>query len=405
MKIAVLSSSAPYGRGESFVVSEVNAIARHGVEVLLVPTILRKGTPNNFSFDNNVRILKSRFLSFPIFIGFFLFLGRKPTEFFKILALARDKSIVNTIKNFVVVPKSIWLAKKLSHENVNHIHAHWLTTSSTLALIVSRISGIPWSATGHRGDIVANNILEKKFSFATFVRFISKSGANLGQSLSYLDEKKCVVLHMGVSVNDDMLDSRKSVPSRDAVKILCPANLIAVKGHEYLIEAFSKLSGSQSVILELAGEGDRKWELEKLVKRWGVEDRVFFRGHVPHQELLSRYRTGDVDVVVLPSRDLGSGVHEGIPVSLMEAMAQGIPVVSTKTGGIPELLTDDTGKRYGILVEADNVAELAEALDQLVSCPEERVRLGMLGFKRVLSDFNEDLTAKKLIKLIREQQV
>ena len=82
-----------------------------------------------------------------------------------------------------------------------------------------------------------------------------------------------------------------------------------------------------------------------------------FVGQVSHTQILEMYVANQVRAVVVPSIDLGNNLHEGIPVSLMEAMAHGVPVVSTTTGGIPELLADGAG----ILVPPENPQALADA--------------------------------------------
>ena len=404
LKIAVFSSSAPFGRGESFVVSEVNAIAKRNVQVLIVPTILRKGSPNRFVFRENVSVVSIPLLSLSSIFELIALIFGRFTDFADLLMFAKAGSLRNTLKNILVIPKAVLLSKLLRRESVEHIHAHWLTTPSTMALMVSHLSGIPWSCTGHRGDIVANNGLEQKFESAGFVRFISKSGFALGCKLAPLNRSNAVILHMGVSIDSDARNYGEAPETHGKVKIFCPANLVPVKGHEYLLIALSKMNFRNQVLLEIVGEGERKSELEKLVSDLNIQSQVNFRGHLANKELLNIYASGQADIVVLPSRDLGGGVHEGIPVSLMEAMAYKIPVISTKTGGIPELLEDGAGERYGVLVDADNSGELAASLDWLVSSADERQALGSKGFDRVYAEFNQEIIAEHLIQLIRKHQ-
>ena len=103
----------------------------------------------------------------------------------------------------------------------------------------------------------------------------------------------------------------------------------------------------------------------------------------------------NVSVVILPSINTKDGAHEGIPVSLMEAMAYGIPVISTNTGGIPELL----GGGGGIMVEEKNPQLLADAILRIMNDKSLRIELSESGKKKIEEDFNLKKNAKRLVEL------
>jgi len=397
LNIIVISSSAPFGKGESFVVEEVNALAEKGVTVTLFPTILRKGNPNRFNFHKNIKIGLYPIFSMLGLSAVFRLAVSDIKLLSRLIKLSAGSGLKNLLKNLAVLPKSILIAGYARNNGVVHIHAHWLTASATLAMMVSLQTGIPWSVTAHRGDIVSANALQKKFDSASFVRFISASGVALASARARLDDKKIRVLHMGVQVpTDGFRCCLGGEPT--TLTVLCPANLLPVKGHEVLLKALSRMKFQEAVRLELAGDGQLRSRLEQTAKKLGVNDKVVFLGHIPHGDLIDAYRNSEVDIVVLPSLDLGNGLHEGIPVSLMEAMALRVPVVSTLTGGIPELLVDSSGEHAGLLVPAGDAQALAKALDQLVASPEMRVNLGLLGRERVTREFNQDLISAELIR-------
>jgi glycosyltransferase involved in cell wall biosynthesis len=133
------------------------------------------------------------------------------------------------------------------------------------------------------------------------------------------------------------------------------------------------------------------------VRRESLGDRVRFLGQLPHAALLAMYARGEVGMVALASVDLGGGLHEGIPVSLMEAMAYGLPVVSTRTGGIPELIRE--GK--GMLVPPADPAPLAGALEALIASAPLRSSLGAAGRERVSQAFCARAAAGELARRIR----
>lgn len=400
MNILLISSSAPYGKGESFVISEANTLAQLGENVTLFPALIRNSTPNNFNLHDDIKLLVKPVISIKVLFGFLCFLFKSPKHSISLLKMIVDKNILNTLKNILILPKSIWLSNYVKKNSIDHIHAHWLTTPSTMALIASEISGVPWSVTAHRGDIVTNNILEVKFRNASFVRFISNSGLDLAaKQVKSLPEKNHVI-HMGVEVCEISAKKNHIKDTCITRKIVCPANLIPVKGHSYLIESISKMQLKNQIKLYIVGDGELRQSLEAKVRELNLESVVEFLGHIPHHEVLSWYKDGTVDAVILPSLDLGSGVHEGIPVSLMEAMAHRIPVISTRTGGIPELL-EDNSNRYGILVTANDSNELSEVLDNLVRDKSSFVELAQVGYSQILANFNQKKSVSTLINTIK----
>ncbi len=264
-----------------------------------------------------------------------------------------------------------------------------------MAVVASRLSGIPWSFTAHRWDIVENNLLRLKVNEACMVRFISRSGLEMARLLNVPElESKASVLHMGVDV-----PAAAATPLvAPDLRLLCPAQLVPVKGHAYLLEALALLhQRGTRWRLQIAGDGRLRDRLQQHCAALHIAGLVTFMGRVPHGELLAAYARGDVDVVVLPSVDLGGGEHEGIPVALMEAMAYGIPVIATATGGIPELLQNDSG----IMVPPEDAWALADAIGRLALDPVLRRKLGHAGRAHVEEAFSMQGVVAQLAEQIR----
>ncbi|VAX34676.1 hypothetical protein MNBD_NITROSPIRAE03-24, partial [hydrothermal vent metagenome] len=299
------------------------------------------------------------------------------------------------LKNLIVFPKAVSLSEDIKKASISHIHAHWASTPSTMAYIISRITGIPWSFTAHRGDIAENNIINKKCVSASFVRAIDEEGRKdlteiVGDSTLH---GKILTLHMGVEVAGNI---KKPEVSQKAFTILCPANFVPKKGHRYLFESCRILS-DKGISFEclISGDGPLEDELKEMVEGLPVGCNIRFLGRLPHEQLLGLYAEGRVDVVVLPSIVIGDDVREGIPVALMEAMSYGIPVISTRTGGIPELLGDGSG----IMVEEKDAESLAVVIEKLINDPDYYALTGMRGRKKVERDFNISLISKRLLEL------
>jgi glycosyltransferase involved in cell wall biosynthesis len=164
-----------------------------------------------------------------------------------------------------------------------------------------------------------------------------------------------------------------------------------------LLEAFERvvLESPAPVKLMLFGEGPLRAELEAQIHERGLGDRVVLTGALPHGELLDRFRRGQVHIAALASRVTEDGAQEGIPVSLMEAMAYGIPVVATDSGGVRELLDG-----AGLLVPPDDPSAFATALLRLLADPEERAQLGAAGRAAVGASFDNRRTTDELLTMI-----
>jgi colanic acid/amylovoran biosynthesis glycosyltransferase len=154
--------------------------------------------------------------------------------------------------------------------------------------------------------------------------------------------------------------------------------LVPAKGQLLLLRALLQLRSRRSIVnLLLVGDGPDRPHLEAFVRTHALEQQVTFAGARNHDEALEVLSTADMCVL--------ASFAEGIPVALMEAMAMGIPCISTFTAGIPELLHHE---EEGLLVPAGSVDDLASAIETLSANEELRQRFSMLGRARVLKDYN-----------------
>ena len=307
--------------------------------------------------------------------------------------LRRTRPRRRGLSNAVATAQGIWVARLARDWGADHIHAHWAHLTATLAMGASAVSGIPWSFTAHRYDVVLNNLLAEKLRTARFGRFIARETLRLARRLVAPDAfARATMLHMGVPVPPRAIEE---APARATPVVLCPARLVPVKGHRHLLDAAARLM-ARGVPFELwlAGDGPEGEALARRIVELGLSGRVRSLGIVPHAELLQLYRERRVDCVVLPSLDLGNGLHEGIPVALIEAMAHGVPVIATPTGGLLELL--DRGA--GILVPPGDAGALANALERLLGSASLRVELARAGRHRVKREFDIVPIARELAR-------
>ena len=165
-----------------------------------------------------------------------------------------------------------------------------------------------------------------------------------------------------------------------------------------LLDAFSQLAAQRpGLVLELVGEGPEREPIVRRARELGVAERVRLLGPLPWEEV--RARLGRAGVFALPSIRLPSGRMEGIPVALMEAMASGVPVVSTRLSGVPELVRDG---ETGLLVEPGDPAGLARAMATLLDDDELAARLALNARKLVERSFSLTHEAERLGDLFAE---
>jgi L-malate glycosyltransferase len=261
------------------------------------------------------------------------------------------------------------------------IHAH-NPTSVHYGVVGKLVSGARLVVTDHRGILRVPATIEWLLTDAVVA--VSRDTARICPAAKVTDVR---VIYNGVepaSPKRSRAEVRAELGLGSEIVAIQVANLLPVKAHDVLVPALARLrdEGTQLTML-IVGEGPERPNIEALVKRLELgPERIRllgFRGDVP--DLL-----GASDFFVLPSR------MEGLPLSALEAMAQRLPVVTTKVGGIPEVVFDG---EHGFLVPPDAPAELAAAMSKLANQPELRLALGEAARARALGEFSfEHMTQK-----------
>jgi glycosyltransferase involved in cell wall biosynthesis len=162
-----------------------------------------------------------------------------------------------------------------------------------------------------------------------------------------------------------------------------------LKGLIFLFQAVAELDKIQDINLTVVGEPKKDGDIVKLIRKLGIGHRVNFTGRIDHREFVQQYARAAVAVV--PS------VYEGFGLPAGEAMACGVPVISTTGGALPEVVGD-----AGILVQPANSAALAGAIRELLNNPSRARKLGMAGYRRVQKHFTWEKAAEKTVAAYRE---
>lgn len=223
-------------------------------------------------------------------------------------------------------------------------------------------------------------------------------------------EKQLVKIWPGV---DDAYFTRPTeersaqVLKKYAVKkpyILCVSRLIKRKGIDTLIEAFAELDQIKhtSTQLVIVGDGPERQALQELSQQNWMDKSIAFLGHVPDADLSVFY--AGAEFFALTPRPLDND-FEGFGIVYLEAAAAGLPVIATKTGGASEAVLH---KETGLVVQPDSVPAVKEALEYLLTKPDERQRMGDLARQRAWDQFRwskRSLLVKGLFDALLAEQV
>lgn len=210
-------------------------------------------------------------------------------------------------------------------------------------------------------------------------------------------KEKISVHRMGIDL-DKIRFSPYSDNKNGSVKIVSVARLVEKKGIHFGIQAIANLTKNYpNIEYSIIGDGPLKEDLQDLVNQLKLSQKIRFMGWMNQEETFEIMQRSDI--FLAPSVTSKTGEQEGIPVVLMEAMAHGLPVVSTYHSGIPELVMNN---KTGFLVDEKDSDALAKKLEVLISNPEILKKFGIEGRKAVEKDYNIQLLNDNLAKTYHE---
>lgn len=267
----------------------------------------------------------------------------------------KEKKIRVLLVPFLFLSLYIHLFRLLPKFDV--VHAHWIIPQG----IVQSFFKKPYIVTGHGGDVTSLNkgILKKLkircLKKAGYITVVSKHLKN--EVLKLYDTPNIDVISMGCKTQN--FGKQYAVPNYfnqgDQKVVLFVGRLAEKKGVTYLIEAMKEVDAK----LVIVGDGPLRKQLEEQAKEQG--DKIEFLGAKTHDELKTIYASADI--FVAPSVTAKDGDQEGFGLVMLEAMASGLPVVATNSGGITDLIKD---QQNGLLVEEKNVMQLSQKIKKLL---------------------------------------
>ena len=387
---------------ETFVLREMNEMERQGLAIEVYP--LQREKSAVIQPDAQSYVERAHYVSLTSWsvwrdnVATFL---RRPGDYLRIvmtLVRANMGSPRFLLGALVFFPKAVRFAKLMQQQRIEHVHAHFASHPAAMAFVIHRLTGIPYSFSAHGSDLHRDqHMLLEKTREADFVVAISDYNRNMILDVcgpEYAD--KVHVVHCGIDPKH--FPARSEPTDYDAghgpFRIVCVGTLHEVKGQRFLIQACHLLkTEGLDVACHLLGGGPDERALREEARRLGVDGNIRFHGVCTSQEV--RAQLQQADVLAAPSVPSRDGRREGIPVVLMEAMSTGVPCVSSRLSGIPELVEHE---QTGLLTSPGDAADIASALKRLANDASLRRRFAQSGLEKVQREFHLAANARTLAR-------
>lgn len=324
----------------------------------------------------------------------------------------RLKKLVYLLLPFVLISSFLKMWTLTGRERFAIIQAHWVIPNAPVAVLVGLLRRLPVVISLHGSDVYMAErsravgwVARWSFRHAAAVTASSQDLLERAQRLGATkDPARAVVIPYGADPQQFAAPTSPREELRrelgwksDEFILLCVGRLVYKKGFEYALRALPLvLQEYPQARLVIAGQGDLERELKELARHLGVEERVTLVGAVPHS-LIPSYLAA-CDLFLLPSVVDKRGNVDGLPNTLLEAMAAARPIVASRVAGVPLAIEDN---QNGLLVSPGNPADLANAIVQLADDPDRREKLGRAARQRIIHELNWVSIAERYQEVLR----
>jgi colanic acid/amylovoran biosynthesis glycosyltransferase len=395
-RLVVVSARFPFGSQEAYLSAELGELVKHFERIAVMP-VRTPAAPARHDLPDRVEVIGWPLFGAEVVRRAAQALRTAPSSSLRAVAQLVRSRDPGQVKNLAVAVKALALAQWIGEHGFDHVHAYWMSTPATVAMVAAAASGVPWSATAHRWDIYERNAFDVKQRTASFVRTISARGTtDLTRRMPRMRDR---VLELRLGTSLPPAPCARSFAGSE-FRIVCPAALVEVKGHDVLLASLARLrEWGVPVRCILCGTGPLQRKLEATAGSLHLDGCVEFAGFVPQRILHDWYRAGRFAAVVLASRFAGERAMEGVPSTLIEAMAFGVPVVASDSGSIGELLDD----RCGRIVRAGDAEQLARALLGIYLDPDSAQIRARRAYNRVAAQHDVRVQMRELAAAVGER--
>jgi colanic acid/amylovoran biosynthesis glycosyltransferase len=291
--------------------------------------------------------------------------------------------------------KAAEVARLARHAGITHLHAHFGSDATTVALLAARDIGGAYSFTAHARDIYHTYVSPEidaakrhaKLAKAAFTVTVSDYNASHLRTLCPEAAERIYRLYNGIDLSL-FSPTDRAVPGR----ILAVGRLVEKKGFAVLVDACALLRDRGLAFdCRIIGDGPLQGALQDQIAGLGLADRVTLAGPMPQEQLADEL--GTAAIATLPCIITPDGDRDGLPTVLLEAMGKGIPVVTTTVTGGPEIVAEG---ETGLLCPPGDPEALADALEALLTDPEGARAMGIAGRRRAERLFDLATNARQL---------
>ncbi|HYY69047.1 MAG TPA: glycosyltransferase family 4 protein [Terriglobales bacterium] len=382
---------------QTFVLNEILALERAGLSLRIFSTKAPRAEP-----------VSAKVAEVRAPVAYLNFQGHRGAILLANLRIARDlpgRYLRTLIRAMRYGRRSIlrrffqagYLADTVRRQAVTHLHAHFTTAPTQVAMFTHELIGVPYTFTAHARDIYADThpkLLRAEMECAQAVVTVSHYNRDYLLQIKPDLNGKLRCIECGLDLSEfNFRWPRASDPPPPTV--LAVARLVEKKGLGDLILAAAVLRRQgHSFRVEIIGDGELRHVLKCHVEELGLQDCIVLLGAQPHEKVRAAYDRASI--FALPCVIARDGDRDGLPIALLEAMASGLPVVSTPVVGIPELI--DSG-RNGLLTPPSDPAALANTLAKLLGNASLRDQLALAARATIEARFAIDHSARKLLEL------
>jgi glycosyltransferase involved in cell wall biosynthesis len=298
--------------------------------------------------------------------------------------------------DFLRLYQAVYVGLRLQKAGISHVHAHFAGMAARTAFWIGKFFPITFSFTAHANDIFAPRKFEICLDKLVGAARVVVTETDYAEKFLRERFPECADRIHRVYNGLNLAEFRRATFSSDPPSIVAIGRVIVKKGFANLIRASALLvERGKSFRCEIVGEGPLENQLRAQIEQLRLQEFVQLPGPKPQHEL--RARLANASVFVLPSVPEPEGGMDNLPTVIMEAMATGLPVVSTRVGGIPEMVIDN---QTGFLVQPEDAVALAGAIEKVTNDRSLGQTLGRAGYERAQKLFSIEKNVRELCALL-----
>lgn len=379
---------------ETFILNEIVELTKRGVNI----QILALRNPHEKLINEDIlkyKLLnKTSYLQLPALLKLKLTYGFSRVFYSNILNSIRNNQGKTTYKNLI---KLSYISTNYS--NVDLVHAHFATQAAVTGMQISKIINKPFTFTAHAYEIFnlkAYSRKRLKMLEKNAYKVITPSEFNKNHIIKETGCPEDKIEIIRATICPEKFDKKEpNTTNKNKIKILGVGRLVEKKGFEYLIKAMKLIvKRNRNAFLTIIGKGELEDDLREQSYNLGLAKNINFVGAQSNERCIDELSSSDI--AVLPCVKARDGDLDVCPLTLQEAMAMEIPVISTTVGSLPELIEDGI---EGILIPERDEKAIADSIIKLIDDPKLRRKMGENGRMKITKEFNIKEQVSNLVNI------